>query len=348
MGSHETGVRGQDEMPLSALSAWAAANAPAVGAVCEVEKFPGGFSNLTYKIAADGGTFVVRRAPRGVGPGVAHDMAREYRILQVLAARGVAAPKPVALCEDASVVGAPFYIMERVQGVILRGAPDPVPAPEVMRGLSERFVQTLVSIHSIGPDDPAIAALGKGTGYVSRQVGGWTARWEKSRTEEVPAMEELAVWIASNQPADSGSCLVHNDFKYDNLVLSGSDLTQIVGVLDWEMATLGDPLLDVGTTLGYWVEASDHPAFRALGLGSTALPGNYTRAEVWARYLALTGREFVPAAWYRAFGMFKIAVIAQQIYARYVRGLTSDMRFSRLGQAVQLLGETALREAARS
>lgn len=333
-----------DEMPLSALSAWTAEHAPAVGAVREVEKFPGGFSNLTYKIAADGGVFVVRRPPRGVGPGVAHDMAREYRILSVLAARGVAAPRPVALCEDAGVIGAPFYIMERVSGVILRGAPDPVPAPEVMRGLSESFVKTLVAIHSIGADDPAIAALGRGTGYVARQVAGWTARWEKSRTEDVPAMEELAVWIASHQPEDSGSCLVHNDFKYDNLVLDESDLTRIVGVLDWEMATLGDPLLDVGTTLGYWVEASDHPAFRALGLGSTALPGNHTRAEVWSRYLELTGREFVPATWYRAFGMFKIAVIAQQIYARYARGLTGDLRFSRLGHAVALLAKVALQE----
>lgn len=334
-----------DEMPQAALSAWAAEHAPSVGAVREVEKFPGGFSNLTYEIAADGGTFVVRRPPRGVGPGVAHDMAREYRILQVLAARGVAAPKPVALCEDLGVVGAPFYIMERVQGVILRGVPEPVPAAEVMRGLSESFVRTLVSVHSIGADDPAIAALGRGTGYVARQVAGWTARWEKSRTEEVPAMEELAVWISSNQPADSGSCLVHNDFKYDNLVLDGSDLTRIVGVLDWEMATLGDPLLDVGTTLGYWVEASDHPAFRALGLGSTALPGNYTRAEVWSRYLALTGREFVPATWYRAFGMFKIAVIAQQIYARHLKGMATDARFAKLGDAVTLLGNVAMREA---
>ncbi len=334
-----------DEMPQAALSAWTAEHAPSVGAVREVEKFPGGFSNLTYKIAADGGTFVVRRPPRGVGPGVAHDMAREYRILSVLAARGVAAPRPVALCEDAGIVGAPFYIMERVAGRILRGVPDPVPGAEVMRGLSESFVKTLVAIHSIGPDDPAIAALGRGSGYVARQVAGWTSRWEKSRTEDVPAMDEVGGWILSNQPGDSGSCLVHNDFKYDNLVLSGSDLTQIVGVLDWEMATLGDPLLDVGTTLGYWVEASDHPAFRALGLGSTALPGNYMRAEVWARYLELTGREFVPMTWYRAFGMFKIAVIAQQIFARFSRGLAPDERFSRLGDAVRLLGSVAMEEA---
>jgi aminoglycoside phosphotransferase (APT) family kinase protein len=141
--------------------------------------------------------------------------------------------------------------------------------------------------------------------------------------------------------------LVHNDFKYDNLVLDGADLTRIIGVLDWEMATLGDPLLDVGTTLGYWVEASDHPALRSLGLGATALPGNYTRAEVWARYLSITGREFVPATWYRAFGMFKIAVIAQQIYARHVQGMSRDARFARLGGAVKLMSEMAVSEIAQ-
>ena len=327
-----------EEMPLAALSAWAAAQAPSVGAVREIQQYPGGFSNLTYLIAADGGTFVVRRPPRGVGPGVAHNMAREFGILTVLATRGVAAPRPVALCEDVGIVGAPFYIMERVAGTILRGSPDPVPAPAVMRGMSERFVQTLVSIHAIGPDDAAIAALGKGAGYVARQVSGWTARWEKSRTEDVPDMERLAAWLLTHQPADAGSCLVHNDFKYDNLVLDTSDLTRVVGVLDWEMATLGDPLLDVGTSLGYWTEASDPAEFRALGLGATAMPGNYTRAELWARYLEVTGRAFVPMTWYRAFGVFKVAVIAQQIYARHVKGLTGDERFGRLGRAVQLLG----------
>lgn len=327
-----------EEMPLAALSAWAAAQAPSVGAVREIQQYPGGFSNLTYLIAADGGTFVVRRPPRGVGPGVAHNMAREFGILTVLATRGVAAPRPVALCEDVGIVGAPFYIMERVAGTILRGSPEPVPAPAMMQGLSERFVQTLVSIHSIGPDDAAIAALGKGAGYVARQVSGWTARWEKSRTEDVPDMERLAAWLLTHQPADAGSCLVHNDFKYDNLVLDTADLTRVVGVLDWEMATLGDPLLDVGTSLGYWTEASDPAEFRALGLGATALPGNYTRAELWARYLEVTGRSFVPMTWYRAFGVFKVAVIAQQIYARHVKGLTGDERFGRLGRAVKLLG----------
>jgi aminoglycoside phosphotransferase (APT) family kinase protein len=189
--------------------------------------------------------------------------------------------------------------------------------------------------------DPAIAALGKPEGYVERQVAGWTKRWETSRTEAVPDMDQVAQWLASHQPASSGACLVHNDFKYDNLVLDPADMSRIVAVLDWEMATLGDPLLDIGTSLGYWVEAGDHPALRSLGLGVTALPGNLTRRELWERYLASTGRAATDPAFYYAFGLFKIAVIAQQIFFRYRKGLTTDERFARLGDAVRLLAATA-------
>jgi aminoglycoside phosphotransferase (APT) family kinase protein len=231
--------------------------------------------------------------------------------------------------------------MQRVRGLILRGAHGVAPAPEVMRRLCESFVETLAAIHSMNASDPAIAALGKPDGYVARQVAGWTKRWDASRTDDVPQMERTAQWLASYQPPESGACLVHNDYKYDNLILDPADPSRIVAVLDWEMATLGDPLLDVGTSLGYWVEAGDHPAFRALGLGVTSLPGNFTRAEFWERYLERTGRPATSPAFYYAFGLFKIAVIAQQIFARYRKGLTQDERFARLGDAVQLLALTA-------
>jgi aminoglycoside phosphotransferase (APT) family kinase protein len=334
-------VRAGEEIDLAALNAYVAEHAPQVGRVDAVEQFPGGFSNLTYLLRGDRGEWVLRRPPRGVAKGSAHDMGREYRILSVLATRGVPAPRPILLCEDEAVIGAPFYLMERVSGLILRTVPREAPSPETMRRLSESFVETLVAIHAVGPADPAIAALGKPEGYVGRQVAGWTKRWEHSRTDDVPAMEAAARWLAANQPAESGATLVHNDFKYDNLVLDPADLSRVRAVLDWEMATLGDPLLDVGTALGYWVEAGDHPAFRALGLGATALAGNYTRRELWTRYLESTGRSWVEPRFYHAFGLFKIAVIAQQIYARYRKGLTTDERFGRLGEAVRLLGETA-------
>lgn len=348
-------VRAGEEIPLDALNAHLAARVPHVGRVHAIEQFSGGFSNLTYLLRAERGEFVLRRPPRGIAPGSAHDMGREFRILSTLATRRVPAPKPVANCDDATVIGAPFYVMERCYGVILRAeqtaSPDtaaagvpggtPVFGPPAMRQLGETFVDTLIAIHTVGRDDPGIAALGKADGYVARQVTGWTARWQKARTQDVPDMDDVARWLAANQPRESDATLVHNDYKYDNLVLDPADPSRVVAVLDWEMATLGDPLLDAGTSLGYWVEAGDPPAFRDLGLGVTAQPGNFTRAELWRRYLEKSGRGPADPLFYYVFGLFKIAVIAQQIFFRYREGLTRDERFARLAAAVQLLAATA-------
>lgn len=335
-----TTVRLGEEIPLEPLNTWLAETAPRVGRVTGVSQFPGGFSNLTYLLATTTGEFVLRRPPVGVGPGAAHDMPREARILSVCELRGIPSPRVIATCTDPAVIGAPFYVMERVSGVILRGVNGP---PEydaaAFATLGENFLDTLVAIHGATPSDPVIGGLGKPLGYVQRQVEGWTARYEKAKTDNVASVEQLAKWLHEHQPSESGACLVHNDFKYDNLVLDPAKPGRIIAVLDWEMATVGDPLLDVGTSLGYWVEEGDHPAFKSLGLGITALPGNLTRAELWERYLKKSGRAVQPAAWYHAFGVFKIAVIAQQIYARYKRGLTTDERFGRLGEAVRLLGE---------
>jgi aminoglycoside phosphotransferase (APT) family kinase protein len=339
--SETQAVRAGEEVDVGALNAWIAANAPDAGVISGVEQFPGGFSNLTYLLKGDRGEFVLRRPPRGVGKGPAHDMPREFRILAALTSRSIPAPRPLALCEDESILGVPFYLMEHVHGVILRRVGGEMPGPPVMRGLSESFVTTLAAIHSVNATDPAIAALGKVDGYVARQVSGWTKRWQAARIDDVPKMDAVAEWLNEHQPPSSGACLVHNDYKYDNMVLDPGDLTRIVAVLDWEMATLGDPLLDLGTSLGYWVEASDHPAFRSLGLGVTALAGNFTRSELWARYLEITRRPPTDPAFYYAFGLFKIAVIAQQIYFRYRKGLTGDERFARLGEAVQFFAMAA-------
>lgn len=329
-----------EPLPLDRLNAWLAAELPSLGKVTAVEQYPGGFSNLTYHLTTTTGEAVLRRPPAGIVPGTAHDMPREARILSVLELRHIPAPRALVTCEDVSVIGAPFYLMNVVHGVILRGSKAPADYDEAaFARLSERFVDTLVAIHGATPSDPVIGGLGKPMGYVARQVEGWTARWEKSRTDDVPSMEALAQWLAANQPSESGGCLVHNDFKYDNLVLDPTRPGEIVAVLDWEMATVGDPLLDIGTSMAYWVEAGDHPAFKALGLGITALPGNFTRAQLWERYLQKSGRAPRPSAFYHAFGLFKVAVIAQQIYARYRKGMTKDERFSRLGEAVRLLGE---------
>lgn len=340
-------AREGEELPLAPLNAWLAEAAPALGTVTSVAQFPGGFSNLTYLLTTTKGEAVLRRPPHGAPAGRAHDMPREARILSVLELRGVPAPRAIATCEDAAVIGAPFYVMQRVSGLILRGAVAPKGfTEETFARLGESFIDTLVAIHGATPSDPVIGGLGKPMGYVSRQVEGWTKRWTAARTDDVPAIESLARWLDANQPGESGACLVHNDYKYDNLVLDPGQPARIVAVLDWEMATLGDPLLDVGTTLGYWVEAGDDPAFRSLGLGITALPGNLTRARLWERYLERAGRGMRPSRFYEAFGVFKIAVIAQQIFARYRKGLTADERFARLGEAVRLLGERGMVVAA--
>ncbi len=335
-------------VPVAPLGAWLAATLPDLGPIVSLTRFPGGFSNLTYHLRTARGEAVLRRPPLGALPGgAAHDLPREARVLGALVFRGVPAPEPLAVCEDPAVIGAPFYVMTHVAGRILRGAtPPPDLTPAHFTALSHAFADTLIAIHGATPADPMIACLGKPMGYVARQVEGWTERWERARTEAVPALDELAAWLAAHQPSEAGACLVHNDYKYDNLVLDPADPTRIVAVLDWEMATVGDPLLDLGTALGYWVEAGDHPAFRSLGLGMTALPGNLTRAELWARYLARSGRSMRPMAFYHAFGLFKIAVIAQQIFARYRKGLTTDARFARLGEAVQLLAAMGQRAAA--
>ena len=332
-------VRPGEEIDAASLSAWCAVHAPELAGSIAVQQFPRGFSNLTYLLSISGRDYVLRRPPRGVKKGSAHDMSREYRILSALHARQGPVPRPVASCDDDTVIGAPFYIMERVSGVILRSqAPAGVTLDAAtMAGLSEAFVRALIGIHATPLTAPGFAELGHPEGYVVRQVQGWASRYARARTDDVGNMEWLAAWLDAHRPAESGAALIHNDFKYDNFVLDPHDLTRIVAVLDWEMATLGDPLMDLGTSLGYWVDSEDPPELRALGLGITALPGNLSRAELWARYHEITGRAPTDPVFYHVFGLFKLAVIGQQIYARYKAGLTADERFALLGRAVVAL-----------
>lgn len=349
-------VRDGEAIDLVALREWWTRVAPAdvpAGAQFSVRQFPSGFSNLTYLVTITGEdgarAFVLRRPPRGVKPGIAHDMTREHGILAALYPLGVPVPRPLACCVDASVIGAPFYVMDFVDGIILRG-PMPVgmraddgTTDAVLRGLSDTFVRTLAQLHAVNVREGALASLGRPDGYVQRQVDGWTKRWIASKTEAVDDLDLVAQWLAANRPPDGDVALVHNDFKFDNLVLHRDGMNRVVAILDWEMATIGDPLMDLGTSLAYWVEANDAPIFRALGLGVTALPGSYTRSELVQAYGAATGRDVRDAAFYYAFGLFKVAVIAQQIYARHVQGLTADPRFAALGQVVQALGTHARR-----
>ncbi len=315
-----------------------------------IEQFPSGFSNLTYLIRADDRELVLRRPPFGAKIKTAHDMSREYRILSHLHPVYPKVPRPLLFCDDESILGAPFYVMERVTGVILRAQKphDLDLSPVLMRRLSETFVDNLAEIHAIDYVAAGLGDLGSPQGYVKRQVEGWTRRYHNARTDEIPSIEKLAEWLHQNLPADSEqSALIHNDYKYDNLVLAPDDLARVIAVLDWEMATVGDPLMDFGTSLGYWVEPADPEEWRRYGFGLTSLAGSFTRAELLEHYALRSGRRIDDPVFYFAYGLLKIAVIVQQIYFRYQKGLTRDPRFAQLGALVRACGDLAERAIQR-
>jgi aminoglycoside phosphotransferase (APT) family kinase protein len=343
-------VRAGEELPVEALASYLAAADPTLAGPLTVKQFPSGFSNLTYLLEMGGREWVLRRPPFGVRKGSAHDMGREYRVLAALAPIYPKAPRPLVYCEDESVIGAPFYVMERVPGVILRGQPPKglTLDPPVLHGLSEATIANLATIHALPYGATGLAEGSHPEGYVERQISGWARRYEAARTDDLPDIEAAIKWLTDHQPPQAGATLIHNDYKYDNLVLDPADLTQIRAVLDWEMATIGDPLMDLGTTLGYWVEAGDAPGLRSLGIGLTALPGNMTRAELAARYAVHSGRDVSNIVFYYVYGLFKIAVIAQQIYARYKQGFTKDERFAHLIVAIRTLGQTATQAIAHN
>ena len=341
-------VRAGEELDLERLAEYLAAELGLATGDLEVEQFPAGYSNLTYRVHAGGREMVLRRPPFGSKVATAHDMGREHRILTALAGVYGKTPRPLAYCDDPAVLGAPFYLMERVEGVILRGsmAAGSVPDREAMRAVAGELLVTLAELHEIDPAGAGLAGLGRPEGYLERQIEGWTRRWEKSRTDEIAAMETVVSWLPGNAPPVERRwrpALIHNDFKYDNLVLDLTGRPRVIAVLDWEMATVGDPLTDLGTTLGYWIEAGDPPAMKALALSPTVVPGNPGRREVAERYVAARGGELDDGdlVFYYVLGLFKIAVIVQQIYYRYRRGHTADPRFAGLIDGVRIFARAA-------
>lgn len=342
-------VRPGEELPIERLEPWLRAHVPgaaSAGAIT-VEQFPSGHSNLTYRVRAGAEEWVLRRPPFGSKVKSAHDMGREFRILSRLHAVYPPAPRPLAYCEDPEVLGAPFYVMERIRGVILRKDPPPglVVDAATARGLCEALIDNLARIHGLDVVAAGLADLGKPQGYVERQVTGWTRRYHDSQTDDVPEILEIARWLAERIPPERGAVLIHNDYKFDNVVLDPADLTRIVGVLDWEMSTIGDPLMDLGTALAYWIQPSDPQELQLLRWGPTHLDGALTRGELVDRYAAATGHDTSGMAFYYAFALFKTAVVLQQIYYRWKQGLTKDERFAWLIHGVRVLGRAAVRVA---
>jgi aminoglycoside phosphotransferase (APT) family kinase protein len=310
-----------------------------------VRQYPSGHSNLTYSLQFGSREMVLRRPPFGSKVKTAHDMGREFRVLSKLHAHYLPAPQVLLFVDDESVLGAPFYLMEPIHGVILRRdvPPDLDFSPALARRLSEAFLDNLAFLHRLDYNSVGLADLGKPQGYLERQVRGWIERYHVSKTHEIPEVETISGWIQQHMPSSSAAALIHNDYKYDNVVLDPNDLTRIIGVLDWEMCTIGDPLTDLGSALAYWVDRSDPPEILETRWGPTTYSGSLTRAQLVERYAQKTGHDVSHMAFYLVFARFKIAVIVQQIYYRYHQGLTHDERFATMPHRIKLLLRAALR-----
>jgi aminoglycoside phosphotransferase (APT) family kinase protein len=340
-----TAVRPGEELDLGKLEPFLRAHFPNESTELIVRQYPSGHSNLTYSLRLGSREVVLRRPPFGSKVKTAHDMSREYRVLSKLHDHYPPAPQVLLFCDDLSVLGTPFYLMDPIHGVILR---SDVPAgldfsPEVARRVSESFLDNLALLHGLDYNQIGLADLGKPQGYLERQVRGWIERYHGSKTHDIPEIETISNWIQQHMPKSSAAALIHNDYKYDNVVLDPGDLTRIIGVLDWEMCTIGDPLTDLGSALAYWVDANDPPEIVEIRWGPTTYPGSLTRGQLVQRYAQKTGCDVSDMAFYLVFARFKIAVIVQQIYYRYHQGLTHDERFATMPGRIKLLLHAALR-----
>lgn len=340
-------VREGEQLDLAALDAYLAEHCPELSGPLSVEQFPSGYSNLTYLLRKGDDELVLRRPPFSVQVKSGHDMGREHRVLSALAAGDVypPAPRPLAYCDDNDVLGAPFYLMERRRGIILRKKVPKALAidPPRLTAMCGSLIDELAALHSVDLEEAGLADFGRPQGYARRQVEGWIARFEKAKTSDVPDIDAIAKWLLPRIPETGDATLVHNDYKFDNVVLDPDDPTKILAVLDWEMCTVGDPLMDLGTTLGYWVQRDDDLRWQAMAFGPTNAEGAMTRQQLAERYAEKTGRDVSNMLFYYCFALLKIAGIVQQIYYRWSKGYTKDPRFGMLDQIVLALGATGVR-----
>ena len=302
----------------------------------EVRQFPSGASNLTYLVKIGDWEGVLRRPPLGPVPPKAHDMERESRLLMMLHEAYPLAPKPYFFTDDESIIGAQFYVMEHREGVIVDDEfPEGVePTEELCRGMSQMVADTLIELHAVDWKEVGLEELGRPEGFLERQVKGWIKRYDEAKTEEIEEVEPLTEWLSEDIPESPPATIVHNDFKLNNLVLNPDDLTEVRAVLDWEMTTLGDPLFDLAVSLSYWFEPDDPQEIKALPT-VTDTPGFWTRKEFIDYYAEKSGRDLSDMHWYMVFGYFKLAVILQQIYARWHKGQTKDERFASFDERVR-------------
>jgi len=328
-----TAVREEDRFDVAAMHAWLRSYID-IDELPEVMQFRSGASNLTYLLKYPERELVLRRPPVGTKAISAHDMKREYLIQSRLQPVYSSVPGMIALCDDHSVMGSDFYVMERVVGQIFRRDIAQEITPQDIQTMADSLISGLVLLHAV--DSAILAELNKGTGYVARQVEGWSKRYRNALTDDVPNGEKVMAWLDANKPEDVDSCIIHGDWRIDNVVFD-LEHGRIAGVLDWELATVGDPLMDLGSALAYWVDRDDEPAFASLRRQPSHLPGMPTREQFVTRYLQLSGRKCDDFTFYEVFGLFRLAVIIQQIWARYRAGQTTNPAFAGFGDAVDTL-----------
>lgn len=336
-------------LDLDALAAYLGPVAGSPRGPLTASVIPGGKSNLTYVVDDGERRFVVRRPPLAHVLPTAHDMSREYRVLAALRDTDIPVPRVLALCTDPSVIGAPFYVMEWVDGHVIRDAlPDEYArVPETRRAMSAALVDTMAALHAVDTDGVGLSDFGHPAGFLERQVRRWWMQWEASKTRDLPSIEELHRRLNDTLPAQSPPGITHGDYRLDNVMFAPGDPGSIVAVLDWEMSTIGDPLCDLGLMLVYWAEAPDEPAARRLqGRALTVDDGFFSRREIVERYAAGSSRDLSSLDWYNAFGAYKLAIIAEGIHARFLLGMTVGDGFDQMGAMVPLLVERALDTAA--
>lgn len=339
-------VRPGEELDVARVDAAIKSVIPGLSGMPEIREFPHGASNLTYLVRYPERELILRRPPFGYKAKSAHDMRREVTLTSALRPFYPCAPAVVAFFDDPQILGCDFYVMERIRGLIVRRdlPPELHLTQEDARQLCGALLDKLIELHQVDYRAAGLEGIGKGAGYVQRQIAGWSDRYRKSRTPDVGDFEQVMGWLRRNMPAgESAICVVHNDFRFDNVVLNPDDPFQIVGVLDWEMATIGDPLMDLGNMLAYWVEPGDDDFFQKTRCQPTHLPGMFSRDEVRDYYARKTGLRVDNFDFYAVYGLFRLAVIVQQIYYRYFHGQTRNPQFAHFGQMASYLEQRCLR-----
>ena len=332
-------VRPGEELDAEAVGEYLRGVIPGLTGSPGVRQYRGGASNLTYEVSFGSDAFVLRRPPFGTKAKSAHDMGREFRIQKLLGSAFPYVPETIVYCSDESVIGSEFYVMKRLNGIILRA--DFPKDLELDRGritlLCRHIIDCLIELHQVDTMGAGLGEIGKGEGYVRRQIDGWSRRFRDARTDNVPDFEEVMAWLDANVRDDAATCVIHNDFRFDNIVLDPGDPTKVIGILDWEMATVGDPLMDLGNSLAYWIESTDEPLLKMMRRQPTHLPGMMTRNDVIAYYSEQMGFGEVDFGFYRIYGLFRLAVIIQQIYYRFHHGQTSNPEFAGFYRMVSFL-----------